>query len=291
MFSGSIVALITPFNNDGIDQGALKRLVKWHIEQGTSAIVPCGTTGESPTLSHQEHQMVVELTIAAADGKVPVIAGAGSNNTKEALSLTHHAQEAGADGVLHVAGYYNKPNQEGLYQHFKTLHDNSDIPIVLYNIPPRTIVELTVDTIARLAELPRIVGVKDATMDLNRPMLERLRIGNKFSYLSGEDGTAVAYNAQGGNGCISVTANVAAKLCADVQNACANGDFRKALAIQDRLMPLHQALFAEPNPAGVKYAASLMGLCSSEARLPMVELTKKSQLKIKQALQSLKLIN
>jgi 4-hydroxy-tetrahydrodipicolinate synthase len=291
MFKGSIVALITPFKNGEIDEAALRKLVDWHIEQGTHGLVPVGTTGESPTLSHDEHKRVVEIVIAQAAGRVPVIAGAGSNNTAEAIDFTLHAQAAGADATLHVAGYYNRPNQEGLYQHFKAVHDASDIPMILYNIPPRAVVNIEVDTMKRLAALPRIVGVKDATGDLTRPSKERHAIGKSWLMLSGEDGTALQYNVAGGSGCISVTANVAPRLCSEFQTACLEGDFRTALEYQDRLMPLHVALFTEPSPGPVKYAASQLGLCGDETRLPIVAITDAAKAKVDDALRHAGLLN
>ena len=291
MFKGSIVALITPFRDGQVDEDALRKLVNWHVEQGTDGIVPCGTTGESPTLSHDEHNRVVEIVVKEVSGRIPVIAGAGSNNTAEAISLTQNAQEAGADGVLHVAGYYNRPNQEGLYQHFKAVHDASDLPIIVYNIPPRAIVDILPETMARMANLPRIVGVKDATGDVARVSRERLLLGDGFCQLSGEDGTALAYNAQGGDGCISVTANVAPKLCAEFQKACTAGDYVQALGMHENLMPLHIALFLEPSPAGTKYAASLLGLCEAEARLPVVPLTKSTAERVEAALKDVGLLN
>jgi 4-hydroxy-tetrahydrodipicolinate synthase len=291
MFKGSIVALITPFRDGQVDEAALRKLVDWHVEQGTHGIVPCGTTGESPTLAHEEHGRVVEIVVKQAAGRVPVIAGAGSNNTAEAIALTKHAQAAGADAVLHVAGYYNRPNQEGLYQHFKALHDASDIPIIVYNIPPRAIVDILPETMQRLAELPRIAGVKDATADIARISRERLLIGSDFCHLSGEDPTALAYNAHGGHGCISVSANIAPKLSAEFQEACQTGDFGLALRLHERLMPLHVALFLEPSPAGTKYAAWRLGLCEAEARLPIVPLTKATAEKIDVALRYVGLLN
>ena len=291
MFKGSIVALITPFRDGQVDEDALRKLVNWHVEQGTDGIVPCGTTGESPTLSHDEHNRVVEIVVKEVSGRIPVIAGAGSNNTAEAISLTQHAQEAGADGVLHVAGYYNRPNQEGLYQHFKAVHDASDLPIIVYNIPPRAIVDILPETMARMANLPRIVGVKDATGDVARVSRERLLLGGSFCHLSGEDGTALAYNAQGGDGCISVSANVAPKLCAEFQKACAAGNYVQALGMHENLMPLHIALFLEPSPAGTKYAASLLGLCEAEARLPVVPLTKSTADRVEAALKDVGLLD
>lgn len=290
MFSGSIVALVTPFNGEEVDEPALRNLVNWHIEQGTHGIVPSGTTGESPTLSHAENQRVNEVVVEEVAGRVPVIAGAGSNSTKEAINLTLHAQKIGADATLHVAGYYNRPQQEGLYQHFKALHDATNIPIVVYNIPPRAIVDIQPQTLARMAELPRIVGVKDATTDLSRPLTEAALIKKQFCFLSGEDPTAVAYNANGGQGCISVTANVAPAICAKMQQATLDGDYRTALEIQKSLMPLHQALFAEPSPAGAKYAVSKLGLCSDSCRLPVVPLTDGAKAAIDSAMAELGLL-
>ncbi len=284
MFQGSYTALITPFDGDSIDEDGLARLIEWQIEQGTHGLVPVGTTGESPTLSHAEHKRVIEITVETVAGRVSVIAGAGSNNPIEAIEFSQHAQIAGADALLHVAGYYNRPSQEGLFQHFKAVHDACELPILIYNIPPRCIVGLDVDTLARLAELPRIVGVKDATTDLSHPGRERLLIAKDFSWLSGEDATAVPYNAAGGNGCISVTANVAPKQCAAMQSACLEGDYQTALKYQDQLMPLHQALFMEPSPAGIKYAASRLGLCSEDCRLPIVPLTAEARAHIDHAL-------
>lgn len=290
MFQGSIVALITPFRNGQLDEEALCRLVEWHVEQGTHGIVPVGTTGESPTLTHDEHCRVIELVVKQAAGRVPVIAGAGSNNPVEAIEYTRHAQRAGANATLHVAGYYNRPNQEGLYHHFKAVHDATELPIILYNIPPRAIVDIQPQTMARLAELPRIVGVKDATGDLSRPWSERQLIKKSFTWLSGEDGTAVAYNISGGSGCISVTANVAPKLVAEVQNLTLAGRWEEARALQDRLIPLHQAMFAEPSPAGAKYAASLLGFCTEECRLPVMPLSDATKTRIRSVMTELGLL-
>ena len=290
MINGSLVALVTPFRNDAIDEDAIQKMVRWHIEQGTDGIVPVGTTGESATLSEQEHCRVIELVVQAAAGRVPVVAGAGSNNTREAIFYHERAQELGADAALHVAGYYNRPSQEGLFRHFEALSEISTIPIVVYNIPPRATVDILPETMARIAALPNVTGVKDATADLTRPLRERMLIDTEFSFLSGEDASAVAYNAAGGNGCISVTANIAPAFCAKVQAACRGGDFKKAMNIQDRLMPLHLALFAEPNPAGPKYAASLLGLCDAYCRLPMVPLSDDSKSAIRQAMTGLGLI-
>lgn len=290
MFRGSYVALITPFRDGTVDEAALRKMVNWHIESGTHGLVPVGTTGESPTLTEVEHKRVIEIVVEEAAGRVPVIAGAGSNNPQEAVEYSRHAQAAGADAVLSVAGYYNRPNQEGLYQQFKMIHDAIEIPVVIYNIPPRAIVDVFPETMARLAELPRVVGVKDATGDLSRISLERMTVEGEFSYLSGEDMTAMAYNCNGGHGCISVTANVAPALCAEMQEACQAGDFGKALSIQDRLAPLHKALFAEPSPCGVKYAASLLGLCEETARLPIVEMSAEGKANVKAAMEHAGLI-
>lgn len=270
MFTGSIVALITPFKNGAVDKDAFARLVEWHISEGTHGLVPCGTTGESPTLSHEEHMAVVEQCVDVAAGRVPVIAGAGSNNTAEALRLSQHAKDVGADGILVVTPYYNKPTQEGLYQHFKAINDEVDIPLVIYNIPPRSVIDMSVETMTRLSKLKNVMGVKDATADLARVSLQRLAMGPDFCQLSGEDATALAFMAHGGHGCISVAANVAPKLCAQFQNACMQGNFSAALELQDRLMPLHTALFVESNPCPTKYAMARLGLCQDDVRLPMV---------------------
>lgn len=271
MFKGSITALITPFTNGRVDEAAFQKFVQWQIDQGSEAVVPCGTTGESPTLSHEEHMRVTELCVEVTKGKVPVIAGTGSNSTEEAVSLTRHAKEAGAEAVLVVTPYYNKPTQEGLYQHYKAIHDAVDIPIMIYNIPGRSIVDMSVETMARLSELPHIVGVKDATNDAVRPLETRIACGPDFCQLSGEDPALMALLVHGGHGCISVTANVAPRQCAELHDAWMGGDHGRALAVQERLMPLHRALFAETSPAPVKYAASLLGLCAPDVRLPLVE--------------------
>ena len=291
MFKGSFVALITPFKDGKVDEAAFVKLVEWQIEQGTHGLVPCGTTGESPTLSHDEHKRVVELCIKTARGRVPVIAGAGSNNTVEAIELTAFAKQAGADAVLSVTGYYNKPSQEGIYRHFKAVNDAVDIPIVLYNIPGRTIVDISLETMTRLFELKNIVGVKDATANLARVSLQRQTMGPEFCQLSGEDATALGFNAHGGVGCISVTANIAPKLCAEFQDATLAGDFKKALEIQDRLMPLHHALFLDPNPAPAKYAASLLGFCANELRLPLVPASAATEEQVRSAMRSAGLLN
>jgi 4-hydroxy-tetrahydrodipicolinate synthase len=290
-FQGSITALITPMRDGALDEAAFEKHVEWQIGQGTHGLVPVGTTGESPTLSHDEHHRVVELCVRTAAGRVPVIAGSGSNNTDEAISLTRHAEKSGADAVLVVTPYYNKPTQEGLYAHYKALNDCTGLPIIIYNIPPRSVINMTVETMARLSELPNIAGVKDATADLTRPSLQRLASGEEFIQLSGEDGTALGFNAHGGSGCISVTANIAPKICADFQTACQNGDYAAALKIQDRMMPVHDALFVEANPAPVKYAAELLGLCSAEVRLPLVALQDSSKKIVAAALKSAGLLD
>src|ERR1700744_6107527 len=264
---GSLTALVTPFKNGKVDEDAFRALVAWQITEGTQGLVPCGTTGESPTLSHEEHDRVIELCVEEAKGRVPVIAGAGSNSTTEAIRLTKHAKDVGCDAVLSVTGYYNNPTQEGQYRHFMAIADAVDIPIVLYNIPGRAVVGINVDTMARLSRHRNIIGVKDATADLNRPSRERLARGRDWLLLSGEDGTALGYNAHGGVGCISVTANVAPRLCAEFQAACAAGDYAKARVYQDRLMPLPDVVFCETSPAPVKYAVSGLGGGSGEVRL------------------------
>lgn len=274
MFEGSLVALVTPFNSSGdVDFQALVKLVHWHIDCGTNGIVPVGTTGESPTLSDAEHAQVVRTVVREVDGRIPVIAGCGSNNTAHAIKLHAMAFEAGADAALHVTGYYNRPDQRGLLAHFKALSATHQLPIVVYNVPARTIVDISVETIVELSRLPGVVGVKDATADLSRPVLEALSVDESFAFLSGEDSTAVAYNAAGGVGCISVTANVVPALCADMQRSCLDGDFVRARAMQSELMQLHQALFIDPSPIGVKYACSKLGLCAAGTRLPLVDVS------------------
>ncbi|HUU24408.1 MAG TPA: 4-hydroxy-tetrahydrodipicolinate synthase [Methyloceanibacter sp.] len=268
-FHGSITALITPFRDGSLDEAAFRKFVEWQIDQGTHGLVPCGTTGESPTLNHDEHRRVIELCIEAAGGRVPVIAGTGSNSTAEAVALTQHAKTAGADGVLLVTPYYNKPTQEGLYLHYKAVNDAADIPIVIYNIPGRSVVDMSVETMTRLFKLKNIVGVKDATANMARVSQQRAAMGHEFIQLSGEDATALGFMAHGGIGCISVTANVAPALCSEFQLACLGGNFKRALEIQERLMPLHDALFVESNPGPVKYAAEKIGLCLGETRLPL----------------------
>jgi 4-hydroxy-tetrahydrodipicolinate synthase len=289
-FKGSITALITPFKDGKVDERAFQRLVDWQIDQGTHGLVPCGTTGESPTLTHDEHRRVVELCIETAAGRVPVIAGTGSNSTAEAVELTCHAKSAGADGVLVVTPYYNKPTQEGLYQHFKAINDCADVPIVVYNIPGRSVIDISVETMARLFKLPNIVGVKDATANMARASLQRAALGIEFVQLSGEDATALGFMAHGGQGCISVTANVAPALCSEFQLACLAGNFDRALQLQDRLMPLHDALFVESNPGPVKYAASKLGLCSADTRLPLAPLAPASRKKVEDALSAVGLV-
>lgn len=277
MFKGSITALVTPFRNGALDEDAFQRIVEWQIDQGSHGLVPVGTTGESPTLTKEEHERVIALCVEAAAGRVPVIAGTGSNNTAEAIEYTQYARRAGAQGALVVAPYYNKPGQEGLYQHFKAIQDAVEIPIIVYNIPGRSVVDISGETMARLAALPNIVGVKDATADLARVSLHREIIGSDFIQLSGEDATALAFMASGGHGCISVASNVAPKLCAQFQEACMKGDFRSALGFQDQLFPLHNSLFVESNPTPVKYAASKLGLCTADVRLPLVPVSERTQ--------------
>lgn len=290
-FSGSITALVTPFRNGAFDEEAFRALIEWQIENGTHGFVPVGTTGEGPTLSHDEHRRVVEVCVAQTRGRAKVLAGAGSNNTVEALDLARHAERVGADGVLVVTPYYNKPSQEGLYQHFKAVNDAIGIPIVIYNIPPRSVVDMSVDTMKRLYELKNIVGVKDATASIARTALQRHALGPDFIQLSGEDMTALAVMAHGGHGCISVTSNVAPRQCADMQEACLAGDFKKALAIQDRLTPLHAALFVEPNPAGPKCALAELGRIANELRLPMTPATENARTQVRDAMMFAGLLN
>ncbi len=288
MLRGSFTALITPFRNGRVDEEAFKRLVDWQITEGTHGLVPVGTTGESPTLSHDEHKQVVELCIKTARGRVPVVAGAGSNSTAEAIDFSKYAKGAGADAVLIVTPYYNKPTQEGLYQHFKAINDAVEIPIVIYNIPGRSVVDMTVETMQRCFELKNVVGVKDATANLTRASQQRLgcRVAGKpdFVMLSGEDATALGFNAHGGVGCISVTSNIAPRLCSQFQTACLEGDYKKALELQDILMPLHDAMFVETSPGPVKYAAFRLGLCSAEARLPLVPVSEATRKTVDAAL-------
>lgn len=285
MFKGSITALVTPFADGHVDEVALRDLIEWQIEEGSSGLVPCGTTGESPTLSHAEHKQVVEITIETAKGRVPVIAGAGSNSTAEAIDFVRHAQDAGADGVLIVSPYYNKPTQEGVYHHFKAIDAAATVPIIVYNIPGRSVIDIQVEMLARIfKDCPNVTGVKDATGNILRPSLERMACGKDFNLLSGEDGTALGYMAHGGHGCISVTANVAPRLCADFQRACLNGDYAAALDLQDRLMPLHRALFLETNPAGPKYALQRLGRIRGDLRLPLVQVSPPVEASIDEAM-------
>jgi 4-hydroxy-tetrahydrodipicolinate synthase len=291
MFRGSIVALITPFRDGAFDESAYRALINWQIDEGTEALVPCGTTGESPTLDHDEHKHVVEVCIETADGRVPVIAGTGSNSTAEAIELTRHAKQAGAAAALVVTPYYNKPTQEGLFRHYEAIVEAVDLPVIIYNIPPRSVIDMSVETMARLGKLPNIVGVKDATADLTRPIRTRLAVGDDFCQLSGEDGTAVPFLAAGGHGCISVTANVAPALCAEMQRAWRRGDLTTVMTLQDKLMPLHVALFCESNPGPVKYAASLLGRSSAETRLPLAPLSEASKETVSRAMTTVGLIN
>ena len=284
MFKGSIAALITPFRDGKVDVQAFHKLVEWQIDQGTHGLVPCGTTGESPTLTYDEHKQVIEVSIEAAAGRVPVIAGTGSNSTAEAIELTRHAKEAGADGVLVVTPYYNKPTQEGLYLHYKAINDCADIPIIIYNIPGRSVVDMSVDTMARLFKLSNIVGVKDATANMARVSPQRAAMGSDFIQLSGEDATALGFMAHGGMGCISVTANIAPALCSEFQLACLAGNFHLALQLHDRLMPLHDSLFVESNPGPVKYAAAKLGLSNGETRLPLAPIAAASRKRVDDAL-------
>ncbi|MBU9697581.1 4-hydroxy-tetrahydrodipicolinate synthase [Rhodobacteraceae bacterium HSP-20] len=285
MIKGSIPALVTPFRNGEVDLDTLKKLVDWQIESGSTGLVPVGTTGESPTLSHEEHEAVVEAVVKFAAGRVPVIAGAGSNNTVEGIRLIQHAERVGADAALVVTPYYNKPTQAGLIAHYTALHDCCTLPIVIYNIPGRSVVDMTPETMGKLAQLPRIIGVKDATGKIERVSMQRASCGPDFIQLSGEDATALGFNAHGGVGCISVTANVAPKLCAEFQAATLAGDYRKALEYQDRLMPLHEAIFLEPGLAGAKYGLSLLGRCTEDVRLPLVGLTDATKARIQAAME------
>ena len=293
MFKGSNVAIVTPFKNNKLDEEAYLKLINFHLENGTNGLVPAGTTGESPTLSHDEHEKVIEICIREAKGKIPVIAGTGSNSTDEAVALTKHAENAGADGALIVTPYYNKPTQEGLYQHYKKINDNTSLPIIIYNIPSRCVIDMSVDTMARLYELKNIAGVKDATGDLDRLDQTISKLGNGFIQLTGEDGLAFEFNRRGGVGCISVTANIAPKLCSDMQKfskSDLDNDVNEAKKINELLQPVHKSLFIESNPAPVKYAASLMGLCSDEIRLPLVKVKQKTQEEVKKTLSSANLI-
>lgn len=291
MFKGSFPALVTPFRNGEVDYETLRTLVEWHIGEGSCGLVPVGTTGESPTLTHEEHERVIDEVVRAAAGRVPVIAGAGSNNTIEAIRFMRHAETVGADAALVVTPYYNKPTQAGLIAHFTALHDCCELPIIIYNIPGRSVVDMTPETMGKLARLPRIIGVKDATGDLARVSTQRIACGKDFIQVSGEDATAHGFNAQGGQGVISVTANVAPKLVAQVQEATLAGDYATALELQDRLMPLHRAIFVEPGLVGVKYAMSRLGLCSDEVRLPLVGLSDPTKALVEEGLRHAGLIN
>ncbi len=291
MFKGSITALITPFRDGKVDEGAYQSFIEWQISEGSDGIVPCGTTGESATLNYDEHMRVTDLCIEAAAGRVPVIAGTGSNSTEEAITLTRHAKEAGADAALLITPYYNKPTQEGLYQHFKAVHDAVELPLVIYNVPGRTSVDILPETLARLARLSNIVGVKDATADLNRPLLLSRLVGEPFCQLSGEDGTVTAFLAQGGVGCISVTANAAPRLCADLHAAWQAGNAAGALTIQQKLLPLHEAMFVETNPIPVKYAVSRLGRCGEEIRLPLTPASPKAREIIDAAMREVGLVS
>ena len=294
MFKGSNVALITPFKNNELDEETYIKLINFHLENGTNGLVPAGTTGESPTLSHSEHEKVIELCINESNGKIPVIAGTGSNSTDEAISLTKHAEKAGADGALVVTPYYNKPTQEGLYQHYKAINDNTGLPIIIYNIPGRCVIDMSVDTMARLFELKNIAGVKDATGDLNRLDQTIKKLGPDFIQLTGEDGLAFEFNKRGGVGIISVTANIAPKLCSEMQKfskSDSDNEIKEAERIDSLLQPVHKSLFAESNPAPVKYAAKLLGLCDDAVRLPLVKIMDETKLKVKNSLISAKLLN
>ena len=293
MFKGSNVALVTPFKNNKLDEECYLKLINFHLENGTNGLVPAGTTGESPTLNHDEHEKVIELCIKEAKGRIPVIAGTGSNSTDEAIALTKHAEKAGADGVLIVTPYYNKPTQEGLYHHYKAINDNTSLPIIIYNIPSRCVIDMSVETMARLFELKNIAGVKDATGDLNRLDQTIKKLGPEFIQLTGEDGLALEFNKRGGVGIISVTANIAPKLCSDFQKfskSNSDNEIKEAERINKILQPLHKSLFIESNPSPVKYAAKLLGLCDDEVRLPLVKVKKETQLAVKKALENAKLI-
>ena len=294
MFKGSNVALVTPFKDGRLDEETYIKLINFHLENGTNGLVPAGTTGESPTLSHEEHERVIELCIKEANGKIPVIAGTGSNSTTEAISLTKHAEKAGANGVLVVTPYYNKPTQEGLYQHYKSLNDNCRIPIIIYNIPGRSVIDMNVDTMARLFDLKNIVGVKDATGDLNRVDQQKNKMGDEFIQLTGEDANAFEFNKRGGVGCISVTANIAPKLCSDMQKyskSNTDNEIKEAERIDALLQPVHKSLFIESNPSPVKYAGKLLGLCDDAVRLPLVKIMDSTKIEVKKSLISAKLIN
>ena len=290
MFFGSIPALITPFENGKVDYDSFQKIIQWSTEQGSHGFVPCGTTGESPTLSHEEHKNVVEACIKIVDKRVPVIAGTGSNNTIEAIEFTKHAEKSGADGDLIVTPYYNKPTQEGLYLHYKKISESTNLPIIIYNIPGRSIVDMSIETMVELSKIKNIIGVKDATNDLFRPLLTRTKIKKDFCYLSGEDGTALAYLIQGGNGCISVTANIAPKLCSELHNHWKNKEIDEALQINLKLAKIHHALFIESSPGPVKYAAELLNLCSAETRLPIAPIKNSTKLIIKKCMNEANLL-
>jgi 4-hydroxy-tetrahydrodipicolinate synthase len=291
MFRGSIPALITPFRDGKVDEGALAELVEWHVAEGSHGLVAVGTTGETPTLSHAEHERCIEIVVETAGRRIPVIAGAGSNNTEESVSLMRHAKAVGADAALVVTPYYNKPNQRGLYHHYRTLHDAVELPIIIYNIPGRSVIDMAPSTMGELSRLPRIVGVKDATGDVSRVSDQRIACGKDFIQLSGEDASALGFNAHGGTGCISVVANIAPRLCSEFQQATLAGDYARALDYQDRLMPLHRAAFAEPNPCPTKYALSLLGKCSAEVRSPLVPVEEPTREKMRDAMRHAGLIN
>ena len=289
MFKGSITALITPLKNGKVDEKAFQDFVEWQINQGSHGLVPCGTTGESPTLTHEEHERVIDLCVEVAKNKVPVIAGTGSNSTDEAISLTKFSKDAGADAALVVTPYYNKPTQEGLYHHFKSINDNCDLPIIIYNIPGRSVIDIDIKTMEKLAKLKNIVGVKDSSNDLTRPLLTIKNIGKNFCQISGEDATVVPFLSQGGHGCISVTANIAPKLCSDLHNAWQKNNFKKVQSLNSLLYPLHNALFLETSPGPVKYAASLLKICSEELRLPLVKVAQNTKQQVRLILAKLKL--
>ena len=291
MFQGSYVALITPFDGAGVDERAFGDFIEWQLSEGTHGLVPCGTTGESPTLSHPEHRRVTEICVEVTKGRAPVVAGTGSNSTEEAISLTRHAKESGADAALVVTPYYNKPTQEGLYQHFKAINDAVDLPLLIYNIPGRSVVDMTVHTMARCAKLANIVGVKDASNSATRPLETRIACGEDFVQLSGEDAAVLALLVEGGHGCISVTGNVAPRICSQMHTSWIDGDAKATLAAQQRLMPLHEALFVESSPAPVKYAASVLGKCSSRVRLPLVEPTRATKDRVESAMRTTGLLN
>ncbi len=291
MFRGSIPALITPFRDGKVDEKALAELVEWHVAEGSHGIVAVGTTGETPTLTHAEHERCIEIVVETAARRIPVIAGAGSNNTEESVSLMRHAKSVGADAALVVTPYYNKPSQRGLYHHYRTLHDAVELPIIIYNIPSRSVIDMAPATMGELAKLPRIVGVKDATGDIGRVSDQRIACGTDFIQLSGNDDSALGFNAHGGTGCISVVANIAPRLCSEFQEATLAGDYARALGYQDRLMPLHRAAFAEPNPAPTKFALSLLGKCSDEVRSPMVALEEPTRERVRAAMRHAGLLN